>query len=199
MKKDGFYAERIKPVVVMAVITIICIAIISGIYLATLDTVTANNGLFQKKAVLYAGGVEVPESNAAVNELYSQRVSEQNGIFIIKGSDGNPDAYAFIISGPGLWGTIEAVTAFEPDFKTFAGVEFTDQNETPGLGARITETWFKEQLRGKTGPLTMVPEGSPTTDTEIDAITGASRTSGYVLDIFNRAVEKAVEIEKEVM
>lgn len=197
MKKEGFFAERLKPVMIMAVLTIVCISIVSGIHLSTRELVIANEGLFLKKAVLYAGGVEMPETNTGINELYDQRVTEDGGVFTIRGEDGEVSAYAFITKGPGLWGEIEAVTAFSPDLKAFAGVEFTKQNETPGLGARITEPWFKQQLRGKVPPLLMVPEGTSASDDEIDAITGASRTSDYVLKLFNSAGERALALEKE--
>ncbi|MBI9108621.1 MAG: FMN-binding protein [Spirochaetales bacterium] len=197
MKKVGFFAERVKPVIIMAALTIICIAIVSGIHLSTQDLVIANEGLFLKKAVLYAGGIKLPETNAEINELYEERVAERGDIFEISGLSGDIAAYAFIIVGPGLWGEIEAVTAFTPDLASFVGVEFVKQNETPGLGARITEPWFKEQMRGKPFPLRMVPEGTAGASGEIDAITGASRTSAYVLQIFNSAGEKAEKLRKE--
>ena len=199
MKKDGFYAERIRPVVVMAVLTIICISIVSGIHLSTQDLVIANEGLMLKKAVLYAGGIELPGSNAEINALYDQRVEEDGELFRISGPGGMIESWAFLINGPGLWGEIEMVAAFNSDFSRFTGVEFTKQNETPGLGARITEDWFKQQLRGKRFPLTMAAEGmSAPADDQIDSITGATRTSGYVLQLFNEAGKRASEYEKEV-
>lgn len=202
MKKQSFYSERIRPVVVMAVLTIICIALVSGIHLSTQELVIANEGLVLKKAVLYAAGVELPDSNAEINELYAERVVEKEDLFLVY--DGDPAAAAallsaaFITEGPGLWGEIEVVTAFDSELESFSGVEFIKQNETPGLGARITESWFKEQLRGKVPPLSMVPEGSAGSSVdEIDSITGATRTSAYVLELFNSAGDRASELKKE--
>ena len=199
MKKEGFFSERIRPVLVMAVMTIVCISVVSGIHLSTRELVIANEGLFLKKAVLYSAGIELPETNSGINDLYERRVVETDGLFEIRGEDGSTSAWAFTINGPGLWGEIEAVTAFSPDFTRFAGVEFTKQNETPGLGARITESWFKDQLRGRTYPLSMNPEGTgAAAPGEIDALTGATRTSSYVLQLFNRAGEKAAALGREV-
>ena len=195
MKKTGFYAERVRPVFVMAIITIICIFMISILHLSTQERVIANEGLVLKKALLFAGGVNVPETNTEVNDLFEKQVKEGDGFFEISASSGKVLSYAFIQAGPGLWGEIEAITAFKPDLKEFAGIDFIKQNETPGLGARISESWFKEQIRGKKVPLTMNPEGTKSTKiTEIDAITGASRTSEYVLSIFNFAGEKAATL-----
>lgn len=204
MKKTSFFSERIKPVIIMAVITIICIALVSGIHLSTQDLVIANEGLVLKKAVLYAAGIEIPETNPGINSLYDERVAENDGLFLVyKGGGRTKDdlaAVAFISGGPGLWGEIEAITAFNADLKSFAGIDFIKQNETPGLGARITESWFLEQLRGKQPPLIMNPEGTESAAAaEIDAITGASRTSEFVLSIFNEAGLRAAELEKEGM
>ncbi|MDA3833973.1 MAG: FMN-binding protein, partial [Spirochaetales bacterium] len=63
------------------------------------------------------------------------------------------------------------------------------QNETPGLGARIEEDWYQNQFSGKRGPFTMVKEGEADGPQEINAITGASRTSEAMLNIMNRAAE----------
>ncbi len=195
-KKNQFYIERIRPVTVTAVLTIICITLVSLLYLSTRDQVLANEGLVLKKAVLYAAGLAVPGSNHEINELYDSRVTEEDGIFTVKDDADKTKAYAFIQAGPGLWGEIQAVVAFDTDLATFAGVDFISQNETPGLGARITESWFKEQLRGRKAPLTMNPEGTESTaSSEIDAITGASRTSDYALSLFNKAGEKAAALE----
>ena len=186
----------------MAVITIVCITLVSGIHLSTQELVIANEGLVLKKAVLFAAGIDIPASNAGINSLYDQRVSEQDDLFLVYDGGGTEsgklEAVAFITGGPGLWGEIEAVTAFRADLKTLAGIDFIKQNETPGLGARITEEWFREQLRGKQPPLKMNPEGTASSSaSEIDAITGASRTSEYVLSIFNSAGLRAAELEKE--
>ncbi|MDC7222316.1 MAG: FMN-binding protein [Spirochaetales bacterium] len=199
MKKTGFYAERIRPVLVTAVLTIICITSVSFLHLFTQDQVRANEGLVLKKAVLSAAGVTLPASNLEVNDLYEARVSEGEGLFTVRDEGGNIMAYAFIQAGPGLWGEIEAIVAFDSGFSHFAGTEFIKQNETPGLGARITESWFKEQLRGKKAPLSLNPEGTESTaESEIDGITGASRTSEYALSLFNRADERAAELKGRV-
>ncbi len=196
MSKTGFYAERIRPVVVTAILTIICITLVSAFYLSTQDRVKENEGLVLKKAVLYAAGLTVPGSNEEINALYDSRVSEKDGVFTVKDTSGKASAYAFVQAGPGLWGEIDALVAFTADLASFAGVDFISQNETPGLGARITESWFKEQVRGKTPPLTMNPEGTESpAKTEIDAITGASRTSDYALSILNKAGERAASLK----
>lgn len=43
----------------------------------------------------------------------------------------------------GGWGLITAVVGLDPATRSFRQIRFLEQNETPGLGARITEAWFQ--------------------------------------------------------
>ena len=74
---------------------------------------------------------------------------------------------------------------------TFSGVAIVSQNETPGLGARIEEAWFTAQFQGKRAPFSMVEEGTADADNEIDAITGATRTSEYFKTLVDQAPSTA--------
>jgi Na+-transporting NADH:ubiquinone oxidoreductase subunit C len=95
-----------------------------------------------------------------------------------------------IRTGAGLWGTITAAVGLDDSGRAVSGISFLKQNETPGLGARIDEPWFKAQFKGKTGPFRMVPEGTRSTaPDEFDAITGATVTSTAVRDMLNGMLE----------
>ncbi len=192
-----FYKERIFPVLFMLIITVVFIALVSGIYLATREMVLRNEKLYLKNAVLFAAGLPVPADPAQADAFYSSAIGE------VLDSDGNVkyytvtsgtviSGYVFPASGPGLWGKIDAVVGFDASLSRLTGVDFTKQNETPGLGARISEDWFKLQFRGKTGPFTRVPEGTQSTSGgEFDAITGATITSAAVEKILNSMIETA--------
>lgn len=68
------------------------------------------------------------------------------------------------------------------------GVCIISHGETPGLGAKATEAEFLDQYKGKSTaePLTVTKTGAAA-DTEIDAITGATKTSNGVTAGVNRA------------
>jgi len=197
MKKDGFFATRIYPILFMVLVTVVFISAVSGIYLNTKEKVLLNESNFQKMAVLNVAGVEYPEGKPQeIREIYNRSVTEIGMI------DGEPayyevelpsggSGYVVYTSGAGLWGEIVAVFGFDQSLATLTGVEFVEQNETPGLGARITEDWFKEQFRGKKGPFVLVEEGTANQANELDAITGATRTSNAVLKIANEVFEVA--------
>jgi len=197
MKQERMFSTRVYPVLFMVALTVVFISVVSGIYLTTKDRVLLNESIFQKKAVLYAAGIEFPEDDSPkIQQIYEERVTEVDGdgdqpdYFRIELPSGQT-GYAVYVRGAGLWGEIVSIFGFNPDLSTFTGVEFVEQNETPGLGARITEQWYKEQFRGKSGPFELVEEGTSDAPGELDAITGASRTSEAVLKIANKAAEVA--------
>eukprot|EP00831_Metopus_contortus_P082201 TRINITY_DN8832_c0_g1_i2.p2 TRINITY_DN8832_c0_g1~~TRINITY_DN8832_c0_g1_i2.p2 ORF type:complete len:280 (-),score=51.00 TRINITY_DN8832_c0_g1_i2:4-843(-) len=100
--------------------------------------------------------------------------------------------YVIPVTGTGLWGKIDAVIGFDKTFKTLTGISFTANNETPGLGARITEKWFCKQFRDKKAPLSFVAEGTKTNkNNEFDAITGATITTSAVRDMVNKTAKEA--------
>ncbi len=196
MKKDTFFGKRLFPILFMALITMLCIAPVSALFLSTKERVQLNESLFLKTAVLFAANIDYPEDNPQeIDEIFSSRIEtvgedpEHADYFRVVDAEGELTGYVLPIAGPGLWGTIEAVVGFDRQGEDFTGVEFTDQNETPGLGGRITENWFKEQFRGKDVPFELVPEGTAEEKNEVDAITGATRTSNFVKDIMHRASE----------
>lgn len=87
---------------------------------------------------------------------------------------------------------IIAAVGVEKDLKTLTGISFIKQDETPGLGARIEEPWFKAQFKGKVPPLGHVNEGEPTEKNQFDAITGATLTTKAVEDIINNLIQKDI-------
>lgn len=206
MNRSEKKAQRIKTVLFMLAITFIFISVLSLVYVLTQDRVRANESLYLKRAVLFTGGISNEGPGEKVEEIFKANVREiKTGegrlrYFAVM-SDESPAAsvkgYVFIRNGSGLWGTVTALVGISADGKTITGVDFIKDNETPGLGARINESWFKEQFRGKSGPFSMVGEKESAGDSEFQAITGATITSTAVKTIINKTLESAPEeIEK---
>lgn len=74
-------------------------------------------------------------------------------------------------SGQGYGGTIRILAGVLPD-NTVQGLEILEQNETPGLGAKITEPEFKTQFAGRS--MTDTKWAVTKDGGDIDAITGAT-------------------------
>ena len=198
------FKTRIFPVLFMLVITLVFISVTTIIYTISKDTIKLNETLRIKRAVLYSADISTPDDPGKIEEIYTKRVKE------IKDEDGNIKYYkvleddletvtanVVIKTGPGLWGEITMAVGLDSAAGVIKGIEMIDQNETPGLGGRISELWFKEQFRGKTSPLTKVPEGEPAGKNQFQAITGATNSSNAVMDIVNLTLEEIPELIKK--
>jgi Na+-transporting NADH:ubiquinone oxidoreductase subunit C len=90
------------------------------------------------------------------------------------------------VYGQGYQSTIRGYLALGPDLNTVIGLTITEQGETPGLGATIqTPGWLAQwpgtQLMDEAGEIRVaVVRGGGTTSYEVDAITGATRSSNGV-------------------
>lgn len=90
------------------------------------------------------------------------------------------------VYGQGYQSVIRAFLALEGDLNTVAGLTITEQGETPGLGANIaTDSWQGKWpgtlLADDTGTIRVsVVKGGAEPPFEVDAITGATRTSNGV-------------------
>jgi len=105
--------------------------------------------------------------------------------------DGRLNRLILPVHGAGMWSMLYGYVAVEADFNTLAGVIFYEQNETPGLGDQITQSYWENQWRGKqlydeTGEMLFrvaegpVSPGSAAADFQVDALTGATVTANAV-------------------
>lgn len=121
-------------------------------------------------------------------------------IYIRLNEENQPAAYGFAMKGKGLWGTITAFGVISADMTKMVGIDFTEQVETPGLGARILEKEFKQYFRNldlsgfqnssaKRPAIIMVRKKNFTNIDEstnsLQAITGATLTCSGVLNMMN--------------
>ena len=184
------------------VYTIVFMLIISAVFtfvLAFANTllkprIDANATYAKQVAILDSVGVKAEGNAEEVAALFEAQLeeakSESYDYYVQKDENGSPKAYAVPFTGSGLWGTIRGYAGVSEDKNTLLGIVFTEQNETPGLGGRISEDWFRDQFRGLS-----LAEGAPQDygqvgDKQIDAITGATQTSDAIIRILKQLVEK---------
>ncbi len=197
--------ERVWTVSFMFAVTFVCGTCVSALHVLTRERVAQNELLVMRRAVREAVGLPAIDDEL-LPEWFETAVSTNSApAFLVRdGQFENGERLAVVRTQAGLWGAIRAAVGVAADAQGpyLAGLAFLDHNETPGLGARIEEAWFREQLRGRRGELRLVPEGTRrgggAPDNEIDAITGATVTSTAVRDLLNRALsEDGVRLTQE--
>lgn len=89
-----------------------------------------------------------------------------------------PEGFAIKAVGSGYANDpIEMAVGIDREGK-ITGLAIISHSETPGLGARATEESFRSQFIGKSADTTLtVTKSGADSSTEIDALTGATRTS----------------------
>lgn len=88
-------------------------------------------------------------------------------------------------SNAGFGGKIELIAGISTD-GTLIGYKIIEQNETPGLGTKVTEHKFSSQFEGmdtRSGNFNLSKDGG-----EIDAVTGATISSRAVVSAVKKAV-----------
>ena len=103
-----------------------------------------------------------------------------------------PMGTVFLASGKGYSSTIEMVVGVDLAGR-LTGISIVSQQETPGLGAKITEirygesaAWFQQQFKGKTVSQLRVDKDGGT----IDSITGATISSRAATSGVRTALKK---------
>ncbi|HBT51138.1 FMN-binding protein [Petrotoga olearia] len=198
MKREG----RVYTIIFTFIISFVFVFVLAVANELTKDTVERNQELFQIKAILSAMGISY-QSDEEAFQKYNSMVSTESidGSQLYTAEVNGQNVYATIFTGGGLWGTITGVLAVNEDVSRIVGIDFISQNETPGLGGRIEEDWFKKQFSGlkiiDSQIRVVTGQGTGDNDYEngqVDAITGATRTSESIERIVNETISNLKDI-----
>jgi len=183
MKKGYIYT-----IIFMAVVSIVFTGLLAGVNAAYKKKIAFNQEAVLKSSILLSVGVE---SGDDVNAVFAEKAQENKlgdtTYYSIETDSGT--AFAIPFEGPGLWGTIRGYIGVASDLQSIQGIAFTEQNETPGLGGRIEEDWFKNQFMDLSLETVITYSG----DSGLDAITGATSTSNAVLKIINEFISTTLK------
>lgn len=159
-----------------------------------LPAITQNEITVERKAILKVLGIP-EDALASFDEQVVPALASDLNIYATLDAEGEPVGYAFPLNGQGLWGSIRGFIGISAEFDRLLGMEFIEQNETPGLGGRIDEAWFKEQFAG----VPFLPGQEIVYGDGLDSITGATSSSNAVLGILNDTVSQVMTEHKEVL
>lgn len=206
--------KRLYSIVFMFVLTFVFAAVVSAVKVHNEERIQINQQVKLQRVILKVLGVPVDEkaANRVVIQAFERRVKaievKQQTLYVGYGEGGKQiTGYAFPVGGAGFWGPVYGMVSVDPEASRIMGIAFYRHSETPGLGARITETWFTKQFAGL--PIFPVegdkkifflkPAGPGKGPNELDAITGATGTSRGVEAFVNRDLDRFLrEMWKQV-
>lgn len=191
-------------VIVTFVVSFVFVGLLAFANEMTKAKAAANAMIMERRAILNAMGIPY-SGDAEVLEVYRREVEEfrLGDLEMKRATVGGAPVEAVRFSGAGLWGTITGVIGVTPDLARIVGLDIITQNETPGLGGRIGDAWWKEQFRGEriVNGRIEVASGSGRGDKDpengkVDAVTGATQTSNAMQDIVNQTLKALKEASK---
>lgn len=194
-------------IIFSAIVGILCASVLAGWGSFTRSYREANRKAERVRNIMRVLGVSYPEKASArelldvFNEKLEEREADGLTYYAYTGAeDGTPIAVPF--RGSGVWGPIKAVLALESDQRTIRGIAFYEQEETPGLGAKIATTGFTSKFKGKRiapdngrpgeAGMTITPPNQAGGPREVDGISGATMTSDRVEKMLNDIIENIV-------
>ena len=169
----------------LLILSVICSASLAYVNIKTEPVIRRNAEQKRMMTVLNVFGVTYDPTNpSSLRNTYDSRITEgtERGFTVFREKETGQTAIE--LSGGGFQSTIAVVVALKDD--TISGFRVVSQNETPGLGSRITEEPFQKQFIGKkvSGGISYTKSGNAG-DSEFDAVTGATESSKALSRILN--------------
>lgn len=208
--------KKTSPAYILGFMIAICAVFgtgIASVHYATLDMLIKNEKLHKNRSVCRVFNLSIAGTSA---DAFQKAIDDNIGYEQIAYQGRTWDVYkqkdtgniGFVFSGTGFWDRITGIMVLAPDMSRVMNIQFLDQKETPGLGARIEESWFTDQFKGVliaweqpvdkriivgTAPI-------PGAKNRVDAVTGATQTSIALMKFLNSELEtfrKAIKEWKE--
>ena len=183
--------KEVKMVLFLLALFTICTLVLTGAQLAY-DKASAifNLRLYAEIMDLYSIEYQEDEIEETFSTNFTVMVLGDSTYYI---SDSEPDnehpgSIVFKTAGPGLWSIIEILLAVDSEMESLIGMRVLSQAETPGLGGRISEPGFQESFSGADIRPNLSIVKFATLSNEVDAISGATKTSTSLETIINQAI-----------
>jgi len=177
MRKSKFWS-----VLVLTLISCICGFFLAWVFSLAKDKIEEN----QKKSIKRAVYNLCPDC-----ERIEEKTIQGKIIYCLYDKKNNLIGYGFCSEGQGYQEKIEVFFVVDKDIKKLKGIEIIESKETPGLGARINEGFFKNQFKELdiTSSIKCVKH-KKSEKNQIQAITSATISSKAVVSIVNKGIKK---------
>lgn len=187
----GFKNDLLYPTLTLVIICFIVTLLLSGTNLLTSKRIEKLSKKQQNDSMS-----EVMPADEYVEFPFQVKDGYADCYKAVK--DGNEIGYIFITSAKGYGGDISVMTAIDQE-KTIKAIKILSaDDETPGLGQNVKRADFLKQFSKLKDNITAVKNGADNTKGEINAVTGATRSSRAVTTAVNKALEYMNELTQEV-
>ena len=201
--------DKIKDALKLTLITLIAGILLGGVYELTKETIAqrqkeANANAY--RAVLpeaaefrmdegLSGKVAVSESLLRQSGLSLDQVIIEEALYGYDESGALTGMIVEATSKDGYGGAIKLAVGIRESGgqKVVSGIDFLEINETAGLGMKATEPAFKEQFQDKAVESFELTKDGAVEEYQVDALSGATRTSNAVTNAVNGALYFARE------
>lgn len=181
-----------------ASISITLTALISGFALSFLNSALADDiATNQLKATLEAVSLVIPNAKEVGEPIEDGEVS----YYIGRNDSGEVVGYAFRISEVGYAGDVPVMIGYNSSLSKITTIAPLDNSETPNIGSKIADEPFRSSFDGGASSINYTIVKAATTDVEsgvINAITGATVSSGAVVSAINKANAYIAENESSI-
>jgi len=179
--------KDVKMTLFLLVTTTVCTLLLAGANVAYERAAS----LFSVRlygVILELFDIEAPEDEIekVFHREFETRVIGSRTYYVSK--ETKPGAVVFESEGPGLWSRIEVLVAVNPDRESLLGIRVLAQAETPGLGGRIGEPEFQASFADVFIRPALRLVKFAMADNQVDAVSGATRTSDALEDIINSGI-----------
>jgi len=142
--------DILEMIIVLSTICVMAAISLAKVYDLTKEPIASQRRLARLQMI---NGVLAPHDNepdqSAVQIPLDTNDGKNRSVLVYRGfQNGKLTGVAFEMTALGYGGQIGVMIGLDPD-GTIRGIEITSMNETPGLGAKITEPQFKEQFQGR--------------------------------------------------
>ena len=174
MRKSDWWSF-LKPALILAAVATVCGAALAGVHLLT-------KGVIERRAV--------ETENAARRQVitaadFTAKTLEDNGktvtYYEATAADGTLVGYVFTATVTGKASGLVVMTGIDVD-GAVTGVTVTENDESAGYVGKVEKGGLFDAFSGK-------PADKFTLNQDVDAISGATKTSKGVVDGVNRAVD----------
>lgn len=201
--------DKIKDALTLTLITLIAGILLGGVYELTKEPIAqrqieANAEAYRMvlpEAAEFRADESLSQKAAAADSLLRQSGLSMEQVAIDGAVYGYDETGAFkgviveAVSKDGYGGAIKLAVGIREEgaAKVISGIDFLEINETAGLGMKAVEPAFKEQFQDKKVDHFELTKDGASEEYQVDALSGATRTSNAVTNAVNGALYFARE------